>query len=122
MQITQLKQLLAAAPSNAPFATESGYIIVTALREYAQKTMGGEKTLTERLVNDVPVAYQDAEHFGSAQELAAAYIEAVEALRGLLASEGAHSIGCKEYAPGYDDSRCCPVHIARTVLAKAVAA
>lgn len=50
-----------------------------------------------------------------------AHEELLEALRGLLKEEeGQHSVGCKESAPGYDDSRCCPVRIARQIIAKAV--
>lgn len=40
----------------------------------------------------------------------------VRALLGMLADQGEHSVGCKEFAPGYDDSRCCPVHAARAAL------
>lgn len=45
--------------------------------------------------------------------------ELLEALREMVKNEGAHSVGCKEYPPGFDDSRCCPVHIARTAIANA---
>jgi len=43
----------------------------------------------------------------------------LEALELLLQEQGEHSPGCKEYPPGFDDSRCCPVHVARTAIAKA---
>ena len=48
--------------------------------------------------------------------------ELLVALREFVKDEGSHSVGCKEYPPGFDDSRCCPVHMARAAIAKATGA
>jgi hypothetical protein len=42
--------------------------------------------------------------------------ELVGAILFFLEGEGLHSVGCIEYPPGFDDSRCCPVHVARKAL------
>jgi len=78
----------------------------------------GESTMPRTVVARVPnrgypeVATHDARLIAAAPDLLAA-------LHGMLEGEGLHSIGCKERPPGYDDSRCCPVHIARAAIAKA---
>lgn len=51
--------------------------------------------------------------------LMAAAPDLLEALEAMLEDCGQHSPGCKEYPPGYDESRCCSVHIARAAIAKA---